>query len=95
VSDERRRSSDGLHEDVKEISTKVTEISTMLAINFHPETGHVTRRLTSIEDAAEKLKARVESHSTDINRAKWTLGVLGFIGIGTIRGWLKQQGWIA
>jgi hypothetical protein len=77
-----------LREDVKEISGNVTRITTILDLHFHPETGTFTREM-------EKVKAKVEEHDTDIKRAKWTLGVLGMIGLGTVKGWLKQSGIIS
>jgi hypothetical protein len=43
----------------------------------------------------EKHDKKISEHDTDINRAKWTLGLLGLIGVGSVRSWLKQQGWIA
>jgi hypothetical protein len=84
VSEEKRRASDAKLDEMAESLTRVT---TMLEINFHPETGHFTKGF-------EELKTKVESHDIDIKRAKWTLSLLGMIGLGTVRSWLKQAGFI-
>jgi hypothetical protein len=84
VSDERRRAADGLHEKVDEISTNLTRVTTMLELNFDPETGHVTEKLKS-------LASKVDDHDKFITRAKWTLKLASLLGSGGIIAALKAK----
>jgi hypothetical protein len=80
VSEERRRDSD---KEIKEISNKLTGITTMLEINFHPETGHFTRDF-------KELKATVKQHDEYVKYGKGAFAVLA--GLGSLGfAWLKAQ----
>jgi hypothetical protein len=83
VSDERRRASDGLHEKVDTMSTDITEIKTMLNINFHPETGHFVKDF-------KEVKATVKQHDEYVKYGKGAFAVLAGLG-GLGFAWLKTQ----
>lgn len=68
------------------MSTNLTRVTTMLELNFHPETGHVTKML-------EKHDKKIGEHDTDIKRAKWTVGLASPL-IGALALWAKSHiGW--
>jgi hypothetical protein len=67
-----------------QMSEKLTRVTTMLEINFDPETGHVTKKLADLDK-------KVEEHDKFVTRATWTFRLAALVGASGVIAAIKAK----